>query len=245
MPKSRRALKTRSGRKKEKIQAPRAVGIKRSSELRMFLEREIYEGRLLPGDALNEQAVAERFQISRTPVREAFLQLGSLGLISFLPRRGAVVARLSTRQIVGMREVFTELEALCAQLSARRMSVEERDHLSKIYEESRDGIAEADVAAYSYHNLRFHEALYAGAKNCYLAKQISDLRTRLRPYTGKHFFKAGGIERSLEGHRRIVEAVLAGDDSLAAKAMREHILLGAQSFQDLIAELTSADTEDA
>ncbi len=100
-----------------------------TDEVRLALEDDIRQGRLRPGDALDVKAVAERFGISRTPAKEALLQLAAAGLMHFSPRRGAVVTRLEPREVFGMLEVLAVLEAEAARLSARRMSNEQRQAL--------------------------------------------------------------------------------------------------------------------
>ncbi len=83
-------------------------------------------GVLEPGSALDETELARRFDVSRTPVREAIRQLAASGLVEVRAHRGAVVARPSDERLVGMFEAMAELEALCAGLAAERMTATER-----------------------------------------------------------------------------------------------------------------------
>ena len=87
---------------------------RRAEVLRQRLEREIFSGALLPGERLDESGLARRFGVSRTPVREALLQLASAGLIEMRPRQGAVVAAITVQQLLQMFEVMADMEALCA-----------------------------------------------------------------------------------------------------------------------------------
>src|SRR4051812_6048808 len=98
----------------------------RPVELRAKIEEEVALGILPPGTRLDESELAARFGVSRTPIREALIQLTSIGILEMKPRRGAVVPNLSPRKLVEMFEVMAELEALCGSLAARRMS--EADH---------------------------------------------------------------------------------------------------------------------
>ena len=101
-------------------------GQTRSGELReeicQKIEEDIATGVLRPGARLDEAELAARFSISRTPVREAFIQLAAVGILDLRPRRGAVVPELSPRRLIEMIEVMAELEAMCGRLAARRMS---------------------------------------------------------------------------------------------------------------------------
>ena len=89
------------------------------------LQEQIIDGHLKPGDELDEKLLAARFGVSRTPIREALLQLSSLGLVKMRPRRHAIVSALTVQQVIAMWEVLTELEGFCAALAARRMSPEQ------------------------------------------------------------------------------------------------------------------------
>ena len=95
--------------------------ITRAEELRLQLADEIVRGALAPGAALDETDIAQRFNVSRTPVREALRQLAACGLVDARAHRGAVVARPSIERLTGMFEAMAELEAMCAGLAAERM----------------------------------------------------------------------------------------------------------------------------
>lgn len=211
--------------------------------LRRWLEGEIVSGRLRPGDRIDEKELCGKFGVSRTPVREAILQLASIGLVALRPRQGAIVARISVRQIVAMWEVLGGLEGLCAELAARRMSPDMRAELSKVHEETKKFVGQNLVEAYDEANRRFHELIYAGAQNDYLAQSVREIRKRMQPYRRLPFQRAGGIERSFAGHENVVKAIVAGDEKTAHAAMREHVA-GGFTFLDFIAELPAHLTED-
>ena len=213
-----------------------AAGRSRTGKLRSWLEEEILEGRLRPGERLNEEAICKRFHVSRTPVRDALLQLASLGLVVFQPRQGARVSRLSVKQIVAMWEVFTRLEGLCAEFATRRMTGEERKNLATLHKRTEGVLKSGDVARYDEANRAFHEAIYEGCRNEFLTNQLKDIRRRLRVYGRLPFQRAGGMERSYAGHARIVIAILNGDEVAAETAMREHVV-SSLSFLDFLAEL--------
>src|SRR5277367_4781931 len=110
-----------------------AMRARASDALRKKLEDDIERGRLSPGDRLDEQALAERFEVSRTPAREALLQLAAAGIVRLVPRQGAVVSGVSPQLAIGMVEVLTALEAEAAGLAARRMSAAEKAQLTKLH----------------------------------------------------------------------------------------------------------------
>src|SRR5260370_21375867 len=103
--------------------------ITRAEELRLQLADEIVRGALPPGAALDETDIARRFNVSRTPVREALRQLAASGLVDTRAHRGAVVARPSLERLTGMFEAMAELEAMGARLATERMPPAERHRL--------------------------------------------------------------------------------------------------------------------
>jgi DNA-binding GntR family transcriptional regulator len=211
----------------------------RPSDIKEWIETGIRQGVYKPGDRIEESELRRRFGVSRTPVRDALLQLASVNLVVFRPRQGAQVAEISIREIAAMWEVLGTLEGLCAALACRRMNPEELDHLGKVLEKSA-GVD--DVQTYAELNRSFHECLYRSSRNDYLAARILDIRNRLLAYRRYPFERRGGIERSLAGHRLVVEALLAGDDQRADLAMREHVA-SAVSFLDMVAEMRGPAAE--
>ena len=96
------------------------------------------------------------------------------------------------------------------------------------------------MEGYDAANKTFHEAIYRGCRNDYLAKQVMTIRRRLQPYRRFPFHRAGGMQRSFEGHQLVLNAIKAGEEDKAAAAMREHVA-GGLSFLDLIAEFPARD----
>jgi DNA-binding GntR family transcriptional regulator len=209
-----------------------------SRQVHAWLEEEISSGRLPPGSPINEKEICARFNVSRTPVREALLQLSTLGLITVRPRLGASVARMSVKQICAMWEVLSGLEAMCAGLAADRMSMEQRDRLRQIHESGRAHVESLNVEGYENLNVEFHELIYVGTQNDYLAESVRDLRKRLQPYRKLPFERPGGIRRSFVGHEGVVEAILAGDSATASAEMKNHVT-GGLTFLDFIANLNT------
>ena len=126
----------------------------------MQLADEIISGALVPGAPLDENTLADRFNVSRTPVREAIRLLVASGLVEVRAHRAAVVARPSADQLAGMFEAMAELEALCSAFAAGRMTSVERRALEDIHDELRVMIQSGDPQRYHEVNEAFH--------NCYL-----------------------------------------------------------------------------
>jgi DNA-binding GntR family transcriptional regulator len=196
----------------------------RTEELRLQLADEIVRGMLAPGAALDETALARRFQVSRTPVREAIRLLAASGLVDARAHRAAVVARPSAEHLAGMFEVMAELEALCAGFAAERMIAAERGSMEKIHERLRVLIQGGDPQRYHEVNEAFHASIYAGAHNSYLAEMALATRVRVQPFRRAQFRNLGRLAKSHVEHDQVVEAILRGDRAGASAAMHAHII---------------------
>lgn len=210
---------------------PVAAPLTRTETLRLQIADEIVSGVLEPGTPLDEQELASRFGVSRTPVREAIRQLSASGLVSVRPHRGAVVALPTPSQLNDMFEAMAELEALCAGLAARNMTVPERRGLEALHNDLRLLVHEGDPASYHEKNEAFHAAIYAGSHNGYLAELTLMTRTRVAPFRRAQFRATGRLGGSYQEHDLIVQAILRGDHQGASEAMRAHIGIVRDAFR--------------
>lgn len=205
--------------------------ITRAEELRLQLADEIVRGALPPGAPLDETEIAQRFSVSRTPVREALRQLAASGLVDSRAHRGAVVARPSIERLTGMFEAMAELEALCAGLAAERMPPAERQGLEAVHEELRLLSHTGNPDRYHEVNERFHNAIYTGSQNGYIAEMTLATRVRVQPFRRAQFRNLGRLAKSQAEHDRVVVAIMRGDRSGAASAMRAHIELVRDEYE--------------
>jgi DNA-binding GntR family transcriptional regulator len=199
--------------------------------LRLQIADEIVSGVLAPGTPLDEQELAARFGVSRTPVREAIRQLSASGLVSVRPHRGAVVALPTPAQLNDMFEAMAELEALCAGLAARNMTVADRRGLEALHDDLRLLVHEGNPTRYHEKNEAFHAAIYSGSHNGYLAELTLMTRTRVAPFRRAQFRATGRLGGSYQEHDLIVQAILRGDQQGAGEAMRAHIGIVRDAFR--------------
>jgi DNA-binding GntR family transcriptional regulator len=197
----------------------------RAEDLRLQLADEIVRGVLRPGVALDETALAQRFNVSRTPVREALRQLAASGLVESRAHRSSVVAQPSVARLNGMFEAMAELEALCAGLAAERMPAPARHALETSHEQLRALSYVGDPDRFHDMNEQFHNAIYRGAQNDYIAEITLATRVRVQPFRRAQFRNLGRLAKSQAEHDRVVVAILRGDRIGAAAAMRAHIEL--------------------
>ncbi len=211
---------------------PRQV---RSGDIRAVLQDEIESGKLPPGSPLDERALAARFKVSRTPVREALQQLAARDLVRIAPRQGITVARLSVAKLRSMMEAIGEMEAACAKLAARRVDDTLRRELDTALARCQDAAVAGGAAEYALANSLFHEAIYAGSRNAYLAEQIRLARRMGQRYRPKDFQNPAQINKSLQDHLKIARAIQAGDEAAAEQAMQLHVPAGSTGFSEFLA----------
>ncbi|WP_158592135.1 GntR family transcriptional regulator [Noviherbaspirillum sedimenti] len=207
--------------------------------VRKNIENEIISGALLPGDSLNEAEIARRFNVSRTPAREALLQLAAQGMVAIIPRSGIYVARMSVRELLAMFEVLAELEGICAKLAARRMTEQERADLKQAHAAGAECLKNGDHNGYARLNADFHNVLYLGAHNPFLMDQILYIRRRTQAYRQNPFQAPWRVSKSVEEHRLILEAILQGDASAAYERAIEHISVGGKEFAEFVSAIPS------
>lgn len=211
--------------------------MKISDQLREKIEEQIATGALPPGSALDEATLVEQHGVSRTPVREALIQLATEGLIEIRPRRGAVVTSIGPTRLSEMFEVMAELESMCGRLAARRMTDVERKALLTAHQACEDAQLRNDSDAYFYCNEQFHSAIYAGSHNTFLIEQAHALQRRLRPYRRLQLRVRNRLSASFSEHQSVVQAITSGDPEGAAQALRSHVVVQGERFADLLASL--------
>ena len=194
-----------------------------AEQLRMQLSDDIVRGELAPGIALDEAELAERFHVSRTPVREAIRLLAASGLVDARPHRSAIVARPDRGQLLAMFETLCELEALCAGFAAERITDSERISLEAIHASLAPVVKEGEALRYYELNDDFHSAIYAASHNAHLEKLTTETRARIAPFSRAQFRTLGRLGKSYREHDDIVRALLCGSRTNAAAAMRAHI----------------------
>lgn len=206
-----------------------------SDKIREALEEEIISGKLYAGCSIDEQELMERFDVSRTPAREAIQQLATAGLVEMVPRHGAVVATLTLTEYVAMLEMLTELEGLAARLSARRMPAALRRDLQASFQACEQSAAKDDSVAYEEANRWFHQTIYDGSLNEVLARQLRQMRLRMRHPQRSLFDRPNRVRNSLAEHQDIMKAILDGDEDAADRHMCRHISSGGNVYVDAVA----------
>ncbi|MDO6481647.1 GntR family transcriptional regulator [Shimia thalassica] len=201
---------------------------------------DIEAGTLNPGDGIDEQALALRLGVSRTPLREAMIQLETAGLITRLPRKGAVVFRPTLEEFLAILEVHAKLEGQAAGLAARRLSKEHAESLESVVRACEAHAAEKgddDPDAYYQLNMRFHEIIAIAAGNPFLLEMIKTNARKLMAYYRARYQYVGAIAASAKEHREIATLIIKRDADAAEKRMARHVQFDQVTAMDLLAVL--------
>lgn len=204
------------------------------------LESEIMKGNLRPGDRLDDIAIAKRFGVSKTPVREALLQLAAVDFVTLRQRVGAIVSPLSLQRMVQMFEVMAKYEGATAALAAERMTRAERERLAALVQECSSVAERSDEGVqydYAEVNFEFHEAIYRGSHNDYLQELATSLRRRLAPY--RRYWLSSDFRRRISSteHGDIASFIISGDAERARVAMESHLNLQTGLLAELLDRL--------
>lgn len=173
-----------------------------------------------PGDRLVESDLAERFGVSRTPIREALQRLETQSLLE-RDGRSLIVASLDHNQMAELYVVRRELEGLAARLAARHATAEEVRVLQEMVEADNELVN--DPVALSRANRRFHEQIHLASHNRYLVQQLDLVHRTMALMATTSLAAQGRGEIAQNEHAGIVSAIAARDEEKAAEALREHI----------------------
>lgn len=201
------------------------------------LLREVVQGRLRPGQHLVTRALADRFGVSHTPIREALIALAGIGIVDLLPNRGAVVRKVAVDEVREICHVRRALEceairAACGRIDPAELIVLReafRGMIAKTSPFPTDLVAEARFA-----DNRLHDLIASSSTNAFLAKEIGRLKILFRAFRDVAWQQEEDrneyqrLAEEAREHLAIVEALLSNDRRAAVTAMSRHILSGSR-----------------
>ena len=183
---------------------------------------------LKPGERVSEPELAERFGISRTPIREAFRQLESEGYLVVIPRKGAVVASLSERDVEEFYSIKIILEGFAAKMAAENLTKKDIERLESINERLQKIADEGDVKSFFRLHNEFHDLFIKAAGNDKLHEMINQLVMRFKRLRLASLSQPGRMEISVEEHRNMIEAFKNHDGDRADNLVRHTATIGAE-----------------
>lgn len=185
------------------------------------LRDEIISGNLTAGESIRQEYIAQLFNVSRIPVREALKRLEAQGLVKNMRYKGAVVSSLTTEEIEEIYEIRANLEPLVIKRSVANMAPETLEAARQYCDAFS---AEKDSSKWGEWNRQFHEALYRDAQRPYHLKVIDAAIDRVDSYLRAQLVLTDGMARARQEHSAILQACVDGDSDLAAEKTRQHIL---------------------
>lgn len=192
-------------------------------EVAATLRDRIFSGELAPGAFLDEVALAEGLEISRTPLREALKVLTAEGLVRHEPRRGCFVNQVTEQDLDEIFPVIALLEGRCAFEAARNASDVDLLALEGLHEQLARHAKAQRINAYYEANFAIHEAIIVLANNRWLAQVIGDLRKIVKLARLQQLHAPGRLQQSLSEHMAVFAALKARDAEGAEAAMRTHL----------------------
>jgi DNA-binding GntR family transcriptional regulator len=186
-----------------------------------------------PGDRLVESELAERFGVSRTPIREALQRLETQSLLS-RDGRSLIVASLDHSQMAELYVVRSELEGLAARLAARHATIEEKRVLQDMVND--DYKIVDDPSALSRANRRFHKQIHLASHNRFLVQQLDLVHRSMALMATTSLAADGRGEVALAEHQEIVDAIMNGQEDKADDCLRQHISIAFSTRLKLLAE---------
>jgi DNA-binding GntR family transcriptional regulator len=202
---------------------PKFANVTLAQQVYAHLRQGILENAYPPAAPLPEEALAARLNVSRVPVREALRRLAAEGLVTLVPRQGAVVSSLSRKQFLDAYRLRGALEALAVRLAIPQLTADDLDRLAAIDATMKTAAAAHDPEAFFAANAAFHAIFIDRAGNDYLRATYEPLMDQMRRYRSPSADLRGGLERSIEEHEAILAAVRAGDAAEASRLISEHI----------------------
>ncbi|MEM9787611.1 MAG: GntR family transcriptional regulator [Pseudomonadota bacterium] len=193
---------------------------------------DIAAGQLQPGERLDETKLAERFGVSRTPVREALSRLTAQGVLVAGEKRGVRVAEYSRQELAQMFEAMQEIESICARLANQRLTLLARSEIEAAQEECKQAAQSNDRIAYIRANEKLHLSIYRATDNPYIRELASDFRRKTGPFRAKKLETQADLDASVRNHEDLLAKIFSEDSQVAVDGMRKHMT---ESFMRILA----------
>ncbi len=196
-------------------------------DITRLLRDAIIRGDLSPGERLIEPEIADKLGVSRTPVREALLKLETEGLVKFFPRKGAIVAPYSIKEVGEIYDVLISLEPLAAKVASDRMKGEHIRHLEvleKSFEQVDDQMEKIEA------NSAFHQWYISLCSNDLLREMVVNLNHKLDRYRRFVFTDKSRVNSALFEHKNIIDAFKDHDSKRIQKLVQKHLAISKKSL---------------
>lgn len=187
------------------------------------LRQAILTGELKPGERLMEIHLANKLGVSRTPIREAIRKLELEGLVTMIPRRGAVVAEITEKSLKDVLEVRRTLDALSVELASDRISENELNELRMACLKFEEAVKTKDARIIAKADVALHDIIVKATGNQRLIQLLNNLSEQMYRYRFEYIKDESGHATLIEEHRIIYESILKKDKDTAAATAKLHI----------------------
>ena len=187
------------------------------------LRDSILSGHLAPGNIVNEMALAKELGISRTPVREALLELSSQGLVEILPRKGIRIKYFTERDVNEVCDIRELIELAVVEGLARKGAGRSLKRLESVLEQQRQAVTDGDMVGFLEADRRFHMALTGLTDNRRLRKILENLGDLIHVMGNEGLTRAGRVAEVVDEHLNVVDCIKQGKIGEAKEAMRLHL----------------------
>lgn len=196
-----------------------------SLRIRVFnaIENAILDGEYKDGDSLNELKLSKELGVSRTPVREALMQLELEGLVKNIPNKGSVVVGVSQQDTRDIYEIRIRIEGLAARLCAEKITDEELKALEKIVDLQEFYLMKNDTEQIWKLDTDFHKIIYDASRSRPLRFMLSNFHNYIKKARDISVQTEGRAEKTVAEHRAILDAIVAGNGALAEELTAQHI----------------------
>jgi DNA-binding GntR family transcriptional regulator len=200
----------------------------------LYIKDLILDGEFKTGDRLVERELAERLNISRTPIREALFRLESQGFVKTVPRKGVIVADISDKEIIEVFTILSSLEVLAVKLAVQKLDDETKSKFISCMKKVEESLQNKNEVDFSDLHSELNYLLYSSAKNTKLYEILSGLSDYIRAFAKKGYKKPGRAEQSMEEHFKIMEAVINQESEMAEYLTKIHIENSKKAYVEAI-----------
>lgn len=187
------------------------------------LREAILRGDLVPGERLMELQLASKLGVSRTPIREAIRMLEQEGLAITIPRKGAIVAGMTEKDMQDVLEIREALEELSVQVACDKITDEEIEELRKNMKSFEHSLGSGDLKEMAQADVEFHDVIYRATDNPKLINMLNNLREQMYRYRVEYLKNPQNHDQLLREHESIYKGILEKDKDAVTEMIRRHI----------------------
>ena len=187
------------------------------------LRQAILKGELNPGERLMEIQLAEKMGVSRTPIREAIKKLSDEGLVTLVPRKGAIVAGISQKMLTDVLQVRMTLEKMAYECAFKNFKNKDKEAMERAEQAFEDAVKEGDLIKITEADEAFHFAIYDAANNDKLSELLQTLKENMYRYRMEYSKDISTRTSLIEEHRQIYDSFINRHYAAGLKVVEKHI----------------------